>query len=529
VSTLDERFNELLFKKTMHMTANQKSSARYYYKMQYQKTGQIPKGLLFRKGCKASGRRKVHSQELEKRFIEMVQKSSDINDPDFITRPLRTIENFKRRLLDEFFEIKIHTLYRLSKKHHLKEYLNRPDDGKKSAPIFAFSDMEVFDLIFMDGCVFHYFEIRDDDGQFRHPMAISFMDAASRNIFSMDLNFSESNLNSILAFESFLKSTEFPEKTIKFRPDNSSGFVNLKRVLKELNYAYALPDQFFFQDSFAKVKNPKQKAHLESSHRLLHNFEDHIMRQLPKQKLIKRYQSFRFLASGKKEKITISRYDITLDELKSTSVCYDYLKLHNDDCRSFSVEGQIKRFKPSQKLSDYLGSISTFRFKNEDIQNCLKYGFPKQDALIRNKGRIHFNKTDYQMISGSYGQHMKVKVSAYKDKLFVFETAQNGLLLGEAVRISAFVPPLRKSIQLPQNQFEYMTFLLNQNGISIKGYDLQRFTSLYKQGLDLKMTQSILNQYQTTYDKYRQLPDEQKNTLLLNLFFAHAQTKLKQQ
>jgi len=148
----DEEFNMLLFRKTLNMTATGRSSARKYYRDQYQKTGVIPKGLYHREGRKASGRKQAHSNVLEEKFVAMVKKSAcaNINDLEFTTQKLRTIENFKRRLEQEFGEVKPHTLYRLSKKHHLEYYLNKPDDAEPDQKCTTFEAFEVFDLIFMD-------------------------------------------------------------------------------------------------------------------------------------------------------------------------------------------------------------------------------------------------------------------------------------------------------------------------------------------------------------------------------------------
>ena len=374
VKMSEEEFEILLFRKTMNLTSNQKSSARKYYKDAYKKSGVIPEGLRYRECRKASGRKPTYSLELVKRFIEIVQKASlaGIKDPDFITKELRTIENFRRRLKAEFGEIKPQTLYRLARKHQLKEYLLKPDGEEPKNLPACFEKLEVFDLIQMDGCNFHYFEIKNDRGQFNKPLAISFIDTGSRYIMAMDICFSESTLNSIKAFELFLSSTVFPQKEIRFRPDNSSGFVNLKRVLNELNHKYAAPERFFFKSNFAKAGKPKHKAHLESSHRLLHGFEDFIMLNIPKDKLVERIQGFRINTSGHKEAVTISRYDINLSELKATGIIEAYLKEHNETSRLFSVSGQMEKWHPREKFETYLKSRDSFRF----LKRMMDAGIP---------------------------------------------------------------------------------------------------------------------------------------------------------
>ncbi len=126
---IDLQFETLLHRKTMGKDANQQSSMKKYYRDLYKKTGVIPEGMLHREGRKASGRKSSLPKEVEKSFIDIVQASADddINAPDFITKNLRTVVNFHRRLEDEFGEISLHSLYRLVSKHELKKYLDNPD------------------------------------------------------------------------------------------------------------------------------------------------------------------------------------------------------------------------------------------------------------------------------------------------------------------------------------------------------------------------------------------------------------------
>lgn len=532
----EEEFELLLFRKTMNLTSNQKSSARKYYKDAYEKIGVIPEGLRYREGRKASGRKPSYSPELAKRFVEMVQKSSlaGIKDPDFITKELRTIENFRRRLKAEFGEIKPQTLYRLAKKHQLKEYLLKPDGEDSKNLAACFEELEVFDLIQMDGCNFHYFEIKNDLGLFKKPQAISFIDTGSRYIMAMDICFSESILNSIKAFELFLSSTVFPQKEIRFRPDNSSGFVNLKRVLNELNHKYAAPERFFFKSNFAKAGRPRHKAHIESSHRLLHGFEDFIMLNIQKDKLVERIQSFRINTSGHKEVVTISRYDINLSELKATGIIEAYLKEHNETSRLFSVSGQMEKWSPREKFETYLKLQDSFNFKKEDIQHCLKYGLPKEAATVGKDGLIRFNKKDFKVLTGQvryYGKRLKIKVSEYNNKLYLFNSGKEGLLIGEAVLISEISPktPSPSSIKLPANEFEHLMIMLKQNGFFLGVQETQRITTLFNQGLTLNLAQKILLEYQVIYDKYRkntEFDQAQAGLILTNLFLTHAQNTL---
>ena len=62
--------------------------------------------------------------------------------------------------------------------------------------------------------MFHYIEIKDQDGNWRRPIVIEFLDTGSRYMFEMGIYFSDSNEISVDAFFKFLKSTKFPQKKI---------------------------------------------------------------------------------------------------------------------------------------------------------------------------------------------------------------------------------------------------------------------------------------------------------------------------
>lgn len=269
----------------------------------------------------------------------MVRKSasSNVNSLEFVTKDLRTIVNFHRKLEDKFGIIPIDSLYRSVHKHELKKYIDKPDyEDEADKVIDCFNNIEVFDKIQIDGCEFDYLEIKDQKGEWKRPVAIEFMDTGSRFMFAIEVYFSESNESTVDIFLKFLKSTAFPHKRIQIRPDNAKGFLNLKRPIRELNRKYLLPNKFYFSEDFAKVKKPKNKAHLESSHRRLHGFEDYIMEKLPKEKLIERIPGVKInKKSGARKIVTITRYDINIDELRTSGLIDRYKKEHNERYRTF--------------------------------------------------------------------------------------------------------------------------------------------------------------------------------------------------
>ena len=533
---LDLQFEILLHRKTLGKSTTQRTSMRKYYIDLYKKNGVIAKGLSHREGRKASGRKQTLSKEVEKRFIEMVENSAvdDVNAPGFITKNLRTVVNFHRRLEEELGKIPLDALYRLVAKHGLKKYLEKPDytDDERDKILECFEAMPVFDMIQVDGCKLKYVEIRDNEGRWARPCAIELMDTGSRNMLAMDAYFSESNENSVDVFSQFLKSTEFPQKTIRFRPDRAGGFINLKRPIHELNREYSLPGKFYFSEDFARANKAKDKPHLESSHRRLHGFEDYITAKLPGERLVERVPGVKMKTeSGKIEIVTISRFDISLEELRQSGLIKRYMKEHNERRRTFSVSGRQEKWEPKEKLETYLASVETFKFQAVDIENCLKYGLQKDTATVAPNGGIRFKKRDYRVVIGDfYGgrKRVNVKVSKYRDKLYIFEPAEDGICIGEAMLIGEPEKSERvkkaKEKNLKKNEFEQLVIYLERQGMTIKARQVERLTEIFKQGLTPDTATKIIKLHKKTYDSYlnnSRFNSLQVGIILFNLFLAH--------
>ena len=106
---LDDLFMILLHKKIMNKTGGAKRKAKKYYLDQYRRTGVIPKPLLLAgkgimEGRKCSGRPRVLTAQITKRFVEMAKASCDPLDDRFIfiSRNGRTIKNYHSWLEEEF-------------------------------------------------------------------------------------------------------------------------------------------------------------------------------------------------------------------------------------------------------------------------------------------------------------------------------------------------------------------------------------------------------------------------------------------
>jgi len=197
----------------------------------------------------------------------------------FITRKARTIKNYHYWLEKEFCRsISLQALRRLVKSENLKVYLEKPDTDEDIPVKHTFKSEPVFALIQIDGCRFRYIKIKNEDGNWQAPQAIEIFDTGSRYMFDLDAWFEETSMNSLELFTRFLQGTEFPLDTICIRPDNAKGFLNLKRPINALNTAHSTPGGFFMKSDFARMHSPKDKAHLESTHRSLHNFEIRVIK-----------------------------------------------------------------------------------------------------------------------------------------------------------------------------------------------------------------------------------------------------------
>jgi len=353
---LDDRFVILLHKKIMNKTDGARRTAKKYYTDQYRRTGVIPKPLLLAgkgilEGRKCSGRPRVLSPQITKRFCEMVAASCDPDDDRFIfvSRGGRTIKNYHAWLEQEFGQkISLAALRRNVNEQNLKRYLNKPDYDEPDTPASScFKDVPVFTLIQVDGCRLRYLMIRNGN-KWAKPQVIEFFDTGSREMLVLDACFSESSENSINVFSQFLLSTPLPNITIRLRPDNARGFLNLKRPINELNIKYSLPGGFFLKPDFTRINAPKDKVHLESSHRSLHNFEMRIIKHF-ENRIVKLRPGYIF-KRNRKENIMITLLDIDLDDLRKSGLLEIYRKEHNENIHYFSVDGKISAWVPNAKF-----------------------------------------------------------------------------------------------------------------------------------------------------------------------------------
>lgn len=533
--SLDDRFNLLLHKKIMNKRGSAKRRAKKYYKDQYKKTGIIPGPLLLAEkgimeGRKCSGRSRSLDEKTRKRFVEMVKASSDPSSQGFIfiTQKARIIKNYHYWLEKELNRsISIGALRRCVKRENLKPYLNKPDFDDDVPAKNSFKPEPVFDLIQMDGCAFRYLKIRNDIGHWQKPNVIEFYDTGSRDMFVLDAYFSESSWNSVDLFTQFLLSTPFPQKKIRIRPDQAKGFLNLKRSINALNLKHSIPNGFYMEPDFSRVYSPKDKAHLESSHRSLHNFEIRIIKAFEDQ-IVKTAPGYIF-SHGQKKRITVTYLDIGLHDLKTSSLMEEYRHEHNSTKHYFSESGKVSAWVPDQKLAAFFqAGDDTLTFSPDQVKEFMKYGFEKIKATVSKKKTIRYDNQDYYVTIGAdlFSSHKStpVQISRYNDKLFIFEPTDNGILLGEALALKPFEKPIELALKPEVNELDQIIALLEQHSMIV---DRPALIETYQRGLSLGIAKKIFKHNQeryTTYVKKMRQPENRKGAALFNAFILDCKT-----
>jgi len=503
---LDDRFMILLHKKIMNKTGSAKRRAKKYYMDKYRKTGIIPGPLLLAEkgvleGRKCSGRPRSLSKPIRKRFITMLKASCDPSDDRFIfiTRNARTIKNYHFWLEQEFgCKISLGALRRLAREEKLKAWLDKPDFDDPPDMASCFKDVSVFDLVQVDGCRLRYLMIRDENNQWKKPQVIEFYDTGSRYMFVLDAYFSESSRNSVDIFSQFLLSTPFANQTIRFRPDNAKGFLNLKRIINALNIDYSMPDGFYLKPDFSRINSPKDKVHLESSHRSLHNFEMRIIKFF-ENRIAKMQPGFIF-RNGKKVKIMVTCLDIDIEQLRNSGLLEFYRRDHNEQKHYFSVDGKISAWAPADKFDTAVHNTQTLSFCPDDVKKFIKYGFDKIKATVSKKGTITFNNQTYYVAFGTenFSRHKstKVHISDLGDKLFIFECKNDGILLGEALCRKPFEKPDKRPPNLKANPVEEMSMYLTTQKMVVDNVAL---IELRHQGLTPDIMKTVYEQHRNRY------------------------------
>ncbi len=536
--TIDDRFHLLLHKKIMNKTGSAKRRSKKYYKDQYKRTGIIPAPLLLvekgiMEGRKCSGRPRAIDEQTKRRFIEIVKASCEPSSQGFIfiTQKARTIKNYHYWLEQELGRpISLPALRRCVKRENLKFYLEKEDEQDQAPVIHAFKSVAVFALIQIDGCKFQYLRIRDEHGNWQKPQVIEIFDTGSRKMFILDFYFTESSLNSVDLFTRFLLSTPFPLQKIGIRPDQAKGFLNLQRPINAINLKHSTPQGFYLAPDFSRVYSPKDKAHLESSHRSLHNFEIRIIKAF-EDRIVKTVTEYDF-KRGKKEKITVTLLDISLQELRSSTMLSEYRNEHNHTQHYFTEDGVVSAWVPAQKFDAFLSTLAdTLNFTPDQVQEYMKYGYNKIKATVSKNRTIRHDKRDYYVTSGAdkFSKHKStpVKISRYKDKLFIFEPGEDGILLGEAIAKKPFDrPPEPEPSPVPPDELDTIIALLEKHNMAV---DRPVLIEVYHKGLTLARVAQVFDHNQSRYADYIKKinqPDNRRNQALFNAFMLDCQKSL---
>jgi hypothetical protein len=356
----------------------------------------------------------------------------------------------------------------------------------------------------VDGCKFQYIKIKDEYGKWKKPQVIEFFDTGSRYMFVLELYFSETSRNAVDLFTRFLLDVPFPKKRIRLRPDRAKGFLNLKRPIHELNIKYSLPDGFYMEADFSGVRSPKHKVHLESSHRSLHHFEVRIIKTFA-DKIVKTEAGFCF-KGNKKEQITVTCLDITIEELRHSRMIQLYRREHNQTPHRFFEAGKTQTWVPSQKLQAYLSDQETVEFDPDHMDAFMRYGFDKKKATVSKDKTITYDKQKYTVVVGSEKfsslKSTTVHISHLNNKLYIFEYKKDGVFLGEALCQGPSEKPdyvIKKSEKrLKQNEVEQIAGYLEKKGMCV---DMGSLICCYQSGLDFKMAKTIVEKNNARYDQ----------------------------
>jgi hypothetical protein len=153
----------------------------------------------------------------------------------------------------------------------------------------------------------------------------------------------------------------------------------------------------------------------------------------------------------------------------------------------------------------------------------MKYGFDKSKATVSTKRIIRYARRDYFVTIGAelFSRHKStpVKVSSYRDKLYIFEPGEDGVLLGEALACQPFDgPPITRDIHTQPDEVSRIIDFLEQHSMIV---DRPAMIEIYHRGIDLKQAKTIYLQHQQRYDTYMKKmrqPLQQKGKALFNAF-----------
>ncbi|MCP4217981.1 MAG: integrase, partial [bacterium] len=227
--------------------------------------------------------------------------------------------------------------------------------------------------------------------------------------------------------------------------------------------------------------------------------------------------------------IAVTHLDIDMETFRNSGLLESYRLSHNGQKHYFSSDGKISPWVPAQKFHAGLSKNEQLTFVAKDVRHLMKYGFDKIKASVSKNGDITFNNRIYHVAVGreNFSRHKstKVYISAFSDKLFLFEYKQDGILLGEALCKKPFDKPAKQPPVEP-NQVELITAYLEKQKMVV---DRQRLITVYHRGLTRDVAQSIYTQNKQRYDSYAiklRQPEKITGTALFNAFVLDCERQL---
>jgi hypothetical protein len=278
--------------------------------------------------------------------------------------------------------------------------------------------------------------------------------------------------------------------------------LNLRRVIRAINTAHSVPDGFHLAPDFSRAGVAKDKPHLESSHRSLHNFEIRIIKAFEK-RIVKTEPGYLF-KNGRKAKITITLLDIDLAELRQSGLIEEYRRAHNESKHFFTVDGAIRSWVPTQRFEAYLAGAQTILFSSEHVKDLVQYGFGKVKATVSSEATLTFRNRTYVVVVGaekfSRSRGTRVAVSHVDDKLLIFEDRHDGILLGEAIAQQPYEKPTQGAMpRLKENEVELMCRFLERNGMVV---DRGWLIVCHRRGLSFSIVKFVYCQNKQRYENY---------------------------
>ena len=137
----------------------------------------------------------------------------------------------------------------------------------------------------------------------------------------------------------------------------------------------------------------------------------------------------------------------------------------------------------------------------------LKYGFDKKKATVSKDKTIVSNRQKYTVVLGaekfSSYKSTPVKISHYRDKLYIFEDTKDGICLGEAVCQEPSQKPRsvteKAEQRLKKNEVEQICAYLEDKQMSV---DMKSLISSYQSGLTFSIAEAI---FEVNMNRYQQL------------------------